>query len=47
MKEFYQNMIEEFINEHLRTSCPNNIARLLARETRGYPGMLGSLDRMH
>ncbi|KAK9285702.1 hypothetical protein L1049_024901 [Liquidambar formosana] len=48
LKKFVKAVIGVFGDEYLRS--PNNVdvARLLAeRESRGFPGMLRSIDRMH
>ncbi|KAL3618490.1 hypothetical protein CASFOL_037572 [Castilleja foliolosa] len=48
MKRFCRAIIEIFVEQYLRTPTGNDIARLLhIGKTRGFPGMLGSLDCMH
>ncbi|XP_024318825.1 uncharacterized protein LOC100826180 isoform X2 [Brachypodium distachyon] len=48
MKAFVRAIIEVFGDEYLRAPNEADIARLLAiGESRGFPGMLGSIDCMH
>lgn len=48
LKKFVTAVIEAFSEQYLRSPNAADIARLLAiGETRGFPGMLGSLDCMH
>ncbi|KAM6542923.1 hypothetical protein CsatB_007370 [Cannabis sativa] len=48
LKKFVKAVIGIFSNEYLRSPNKNDIARLLAfGESRGFPGMLGSIDCMH
>lgn len=48
LKKFVTAVIEVFSEQYLRSPNAADIARLLAiGETRGFPGMLGSLDCMH
>src|SRR3954470_20844592 len=48
LKEFCSTMIELFEAQYLRSPTTEDIARLLEEGvSRGFPGMLGSLDCMH
>uniref|UniRef100_A0A2N9HAH3 DDE Tnp4 domain-containing protein n=1 Tax=Fagus sylvatica TaxID=28930 RepID=A0A2N9HAH3_FAGSY len=48
VKKFVKAVISNFSEEYLRSPTNNDIARLLALgESRGFPGMLGSIDCMH
>ncbi|XP_028091286.1 uncharacterized protein LOC114291631 [Camellia sinensis] len=48
LKYFVKAVGDIFSNEYLRSPNSNNIAKLLAvGESRGFPGMLGSIDCMH
>ncbi|GLT53669.1 hypothetical protein SLA2020_269260 [Shorea laevis] len=48
LKRFVQAVISIFSEEYLRSPNNKDIARLLAEgESRGFPGMLGSIDCMH
>ncbi|XP_038717267.1 uncharacterized protein LOC120010555 [Tripterygium wilfordii] len=48
MKKFVKTVISVFGNEYLRSPNSDDVARLLAiGESRGFPGMLGSIDCIH
>lgn len=48
LKRFIKAVIELYSDEYLRPPNKDDIARLLAEgESRGFPGMLGSIDCMH
>ncbi|RWR79965.1 putative nuclease HARBI1 [Cinnamomum micranthum f. kanehirae] len=48
LKKFVEAVITNFSKECLRSPNNNDIAKLLAEgESRGFPGMLGSIDCMH
>jgi hypothetical protein len=48
LKKFVKAVVSNFSEEYLRSPTNNDIARLLALgESRGFPGMLGSIDCMH
>jgi hypothetical protein len=48
VKKFVKAVVSNFFEEYLRSPTNNDIARLLALgESRGFPGMLGSIDCMH
>ncbi|CAL5373544.1 unnamed protein product [Camellia sinensis] len=48
LKYFVKAIVDIFSNEYLRSPNSNNIAKLLAvGESRGFPGMLGSINCMH
>ena len=48
LKRFVKAVVAIFSDEYLRSPNNNDIARLLAiGESRGFPGMLGSIDCMH
>ncbi|KAF7152257.1 hypothetical protein RHSIM_Rhsim01G0115100 [Rhododendron simsii] len=48
LRKFAKAIIAIFSDEYLRSPNNNDIARLLAiGESRGFPGMLGSIDCMH
>ncbi|KAL1195754.1 hypothetical protein V5N11_000224 [Cardamine amara subsp. amara] len=48
LKRFCRAVVEIFGSRYLRAPDANDVARLLRiGETRGFPGMLGSLDCMH
>ena len=48
LKIFVKAMVSNFSKEYLRSPTNNDIARFLALgESRGFPGMLGSIDCMH
>src|SRR5438270_3990608 len=48
LKKFCSTIIELFEARYLRSPTTEDIARLLEEgESRGFPGMLGSLDCMH
>ena len=48
LKRFVKAVVAIFSDEYLRSPNNNDIARLLAiGESRGFPGMLGSVDYMH
>ena len=48
LKIFVKAMVSNFSKEYLRSPTNNDIARLLALgESRGFPGMLVSIDCMH
>jgi hypothetical protein len=48
LKKFVKAVISIFSEEYLRSPNNKDIARLLADgESRGFPGMLGSIDCMH
>ncbi|KAK3221937.1 hypothetical protein Dsin_008962 [Dipteronia sinensis] len=48
LKIFCRAVVEEFIDEYLRSPNATDVARLLRiGKERGFPGMLGSLDCMH
>ena len=48
LKKFVSTVIAIFLEEYLRSSNNENIARLLAHgQNRGFLGMLGSIDCMH
>ncbi|CAA7031950.1 unnamed protein product [Microthlaspi erraticum] len=48
LKKFCRAIVEVFSNRYLRSPNANDVARLLRiGESRGFPGMLGSLDCMH
>jgi hypothetical protein len=48
VKKFVKAVISNFSEEYLRSPTNNDIARLLALgESRGFLGMLGSIDCMH
>jgi hypothetical protein len=48
VKKFVKAVVSNFSEEYLRSPTNNDIARLLALgESRGFPGMLGSIDCMH
>jgi hypothetical protein len=48
LDHFHREVIDVFDKEYLRSSNTADVARLLQEgETRGFPGMLGSIDCMH
>ena len=48
LKKIVKVVVSNFSEEYLRSPTNNDIARLLALgESRGFPGMLGSIDCMH
>ena len=48
LRKFVRSIIEVFGDEYLRSPNEHDTARLLAiGESRGFPGMLGSIDCMH
>ena len=48
LKKFVKALVSIFSKEHLRSPNNENIARLLADgKSRGFPGILGSIDCMH
>jgi len=48
LQRFVSAVVNIFSNEYLRSPNSNDVARLLeVGETRGFPGMLGSIDCMH
>jgi hypothetical protein len=48
LRRFVCSVVEVFGDEYLRTPNEDDTARLLAiGESRGFPGMLGSIDCMH
>jgi hypothetical protein len=48
LKRFVKAVVSNFFEEYLRSPTNNDIARLLALgESRGFPGMLGSINCMH
>jgi hypothetical protein len=48
LKKFVKAVVSNFSEEYLRSPTDNDIAKLLALgESRGFPGMLGSIDCMH
>ncbi|XP_047331299.1 uncharacterized protein LOC124934845 [Impatiens glandulifera] len=48
LKLFTKTIVEVFGEEYLRSPTPEDLRRLLAQgESRGFPGMLGSIDCMH
>jgi hypothetical protein len=48
LKKFVKTVVSNFSEEYLRSPTNNDIIRLLALgESRGFPGMLGSIDCMH
>ena len=48
LKYFVKAVVDIFSNKYLRSPNSNDIAKLLAvGESRGFPGMLGSIDCMH
>lgn len=48
LKRFCKAVIELFEDEYLRSPTQEDVDRLLAvNESRGFPGMLGSIDCMH
>jgi hypothetical protein len=48
LKKFVKTVVSNFSEEYLRSPTNNDIARLLALgKSRGFPGMLGSIDCMH
>ena len=48
LKKFVATTVAIFLEEYLRSSNNENIARLLAHgQNRGFLGMLGSIDCMH
>ena len=48
LKKFVKAVVLNFFEEYLRSPTNNDIARLLALgESRGFPGMLRSIDCIH
>jgi hypothetical protein len=48
LKKFVKAVVSNFSKEYLRSPTNNDIARLLTLgKSRGFPGMLGSIDYMH
>ena len=48
LKKFVEAIVDIYSTEYLRSPNSNDIARLLrVGESRGFPGMLGSIDCMH
>ncbi|KAL0004725.1 hypothetical protein SO802_012286 [Lithocarpus litseifolius] len=48
LKKFVEAMVDVYSTKYLRSLNSNDIARLLrVGESRGFPGMLGSIDCMH
>ena len=48
LKKFVKGVVSNFSEEYLQSPTNNDIARLLALgESRGFPGILGSIDCMH
>ncbi|KAF8369763.1 hypothetical protein HHK36_032212 [Tetracentron sinense] len=48
LRRFLRAVVEVFGEEYLRSPNNDDNSRLLAQgETRGFPGMLGSIDCMH